>query len=154
MRFVASWRAWRTRRQLAQRLSAARRGGHALYVCDWQLAVPTAESDPDHTWVEPILLWCRDVLAECRRPWGVDQFDLTLAWRSGGSNGRPRRVQWRRLRPPDLYDSGWLANHLAAVYPAGQPAVVHVAAGLFSWGEALHRALPATDARTLSNLRA
>jgi hypothetical protein len=153
MTFAARWRAWHTRRQIAQRLSAARRSGHALYVCDWQLAVPTAESDPDHTWVEPVLAWCRDVLAECRRPWGVDQFDLTLAWRSGGS-GRPRRVQLRRLRPLDLYEPVWLANHLAAVYPAGQPAVVHVAVGLFSWGEALHRALPATEAGALSNFGA
>jgi hypothetical protein len=92
--------------------------------------------------VDSIVAWARHALAGGRRPYGIDQFDLTLALGSG-AGGRVRRLAFDRLRPMDLYQESFperLASSLAR--EAGGLRVLSVSAALFSWGEAAHRALP------------
>lgn len=136
-------------RRVASRLSAARRAGRGVYVGEWRFE---AEAVGDvEALREPVLAWCRETLARCRRPWGIDYFDLALSWSSTGARG-PRSIRFPELRPAVLYDGG-LAEHIAAFLSemfagaaadaSGRSTGFNLAAGLFSWGEAAHAALPA-----------
>jgi hypothetical protein len=92
--------------------------------------------------VEDILAWCRDTLATCRRPWGINHFDLTLDVAATGE--APRRISLSRLDPRDLWAADGLHSRLTALLaaPAATTAPMDISATLFSWGEAAHRALP------------
>ena len=138
-------RAWWRRRALTRDLMAARRSGRGWRRSEWRLDRDADRTLDEEALVEQIVLWCRDTLATCRRPFGVDHFDLTLAW-SHADGQRPRRAEWRRVRPIDLYHPERLADQLvrfvretAADHPS-RPALV-LAAALFSWGDATHAAL-------------
>ena len=45
--------------------------------------------DPEEpqTLVENVIEWCKRTLAECRRPYGINSFDLTIAIRAGHESG-------------------------------------------------------------------
>ncbi len=93
--------------------------------------------------VESIVGWARGALAGGRRPYGIDQFDLTLAFHPQGQKG-VRRLAFDRLRPIDLYQDafperllGIVGKELAGV----RSSALSVSAALFSWGEAAHQAL-------------
>lgn len=85
--------------------------------------------------------WCKKSLAECRRPYGIDHFDLAIAYRVGDS--RIRNQCFKGLRPLSLYQ-GDLDEQLRrrfkdAVVPGGEALII--SAAFFSWGEALSHAL-------------
>jgi hypothetical protein len=95
--------------------------------------------------VESILGWARQTLAGCRRPYGIDHFDLTLAFRAE-SEKRVRSLAFDRLRPIDLYQETFperLASMLSTELAGIRTSTLRVSAALFSWGEAAHAALPA-----------
>jgi hypothetical protein len=138
---------------VSRRLAAARRAGRGIYVGEWtfeNLFNDELEAACE-AGCEAIVAWCRETLGRCRRPWGIDYFDLAL---SAAPKGAPtsRSVRFRELRPGRLYD-GELAERLACylaetLQPAGtdaneSPRRVTIAAGLFSWGDAAFAALPA-----------
>jgi hypothetical protein len=129
------WRSVRRRRQLRTRLAEMQQTGEGLHLSDWRLMLAERMHPHDVTPIEPILAWCREVLASCRRPWGIDHFDLVLSWRHADYEP-PRRARLRGLRPADLYGPDHLAARLMALL--GGAEAVHVAAGLFSWGDAAH----------------
>jgi len=145
MHVFQRWQERRRLRQTAERLAAARRAGHGLYLREW------CDEQQDASLIEVILSWCRETLGGCRRPWGIDQFDLTLACTT--PSGEPvRRLSLRRLRITDLYHGDRLAGDLRTLLFGDREqgesddrrgVVLHVAAALFSWGDAAHAALPA-----------
>lgn len=136
-----SWRHERRLRRAARQMGAARRRGLGLFLHEWHVdsAAPTA--DELEVLLESILAWCRQTIGECRRPWGIDHFDLTLA-RSGQDGAPAFTLQLRDLRPLDLYAAGPMNERLCAfLAPRGSllkaaPQPVQIAAALFSWGNA------------------
>jgi hypothetical protein len=97
-----------------------------------------------HGLAESVMLWARQTLAGCRRPYGIDHFDLTLAFR-GESNAKIRSLAFDRLRPMDLYEEWFperLASLIAKELAGARESALSVSAALFSWGEAAHLALP------------
>jgi hypothetical protein len=127
-------------REAARKIADARRKGHGLKVNVWKVESMAAAEMAGL--VDSIVGWARHTLAGCRRPYGIDQFDLTLAL-APGAGGRMRRLAFDRLRPMDLYQESFperLASSLAR--EAGGMQALSVSAALFSWGEAAHRALP------------
>ena len=80
-------------------------------------------------------------MAATRRPYGVDHFDLVLALRTESSVSN---LSFSRLRILDLYDDSLhrqILNRLTLEARDTGAQVMHVAAGHFSWGDALHTAL-------------
>lgn len=86
-------------------------------------------------------MWCRETLATCRRPLGINCFDLTLEI---ATRGRPARtIKLSRVDPGELWGPGHLEAGLAKVLatPTAGPSGMNISATLFSWGEAAHRAV-------------
>jgi hypothetical protein len=124
------------------KIAEARRKGKGLKVQDWQI---DSDGDPQAQGVaESIVTWARDILASCRRPYGIDHFDLTLAFRSA-TGSRVKSLAFDRLRPIDLYQEALperIANSISRECAGPRGARLWVSAALFSWGEAAHLALP------------
>jgi hypothetical protein len=144
-RAMASLGQWWRRRQTARQIAQARDRGVGLYTRAWEL--PQAEGDErELSPVESVLGWCRETLGRCRRPWGIDYFDLTIA--CSGPDALPvRSARFTRMRPIDLYQDGDIAAQIAALLIGAAAAggeQLRIAASLFSWGDATHAALPAT----------
>lgn len=122
---------WQAHR-LAKKIDSARRRGEGLYVGRW-------DGPQDQPAIDLILSWCRDVLAGCRRPFGIDLFELAVSYRCEEQSQKTVM----RLHPADLYDEG-LAHALTA-FLFGEQATrrpEYVTATVFSWGDAAHRYLP------------
>lgn len=111
---------------------AARDRAEGAIAHEWQLETGAAGAT-----VEPVLTWCRDVLSGTRRPFGIDNFDLALAY----SHANGVTSELFRLRPTDLYDDA-TAKRLAAFLAPAESGEGRLAAAVFPWGEAAHRALP------------
>jgi hypothetical protein len=94
--------------------------------------------------IQALIDWCRETAGQCRRPFGIDAFDLAVAV------GKPERaissVSYDRLKPIAFYEtslSARLDGLLAVVereFHVGED--VRLSAALFSWGDAAHAALP------------
>jgi hypothetical protein len=129
------WERWKQRRRLrqaARRIAEARRNGQGVYAREWD------EHGLDAGALgEALLDWCREVIGACRRPFGIDQFDLALAYTDAAGEPASRLY---RLRPIDLYQ-GSLLEELMALAALTEPPR-RLAAALFSWGDAAHEALP------------
>jgi hypothetical protein len=122
-----SFRRWR----VARAIHAARQRGHGLYFTEWHGSPSSAESLS-----REITQWCRDTLARCRRPNGIDHFDLTLTI---DASGTPHTQRLAFLRPGQLYDESVvpaaLAAALASLATTDPESTVRVAAALLSWGD-------------------
>ncbi|MGH2609481.1 MAG: hypothetical protein ACRDHF_10370 [Tepidiformaceae bacterium] len=125
-----SFRRWR----VARAIHKARLKGHGLYSTEFEWAPESVGSVSGD-----ITQWCRDTLSLCRRPLGIDQFDLTLTV-SGA--GRPQTHRMAFLRPSQLYEDaavpGSLAAALGALVLASETGTVSVVAALLSWGDIAH----------------
>jgi hypothetical protein len=109
---------------------------------DWLFPAHSVSEDI----VQALIDWCRETAGLCRRPFGIDGFDLTIA------AGKPERVLSRvcydRLKPIAFYEttlSARIIGLLAVVereFRIGED--VRLSAALFSWGDAAHAALPPT----------
>jgi hypothetical protein len=128
---------FRDKQRIQRQLETARRQGQGLKVSEWTSSEPEAPGDL----VASLIEWCKEALAGSRRPYGVDHFDLVLAVRNEDS---VRNLTFSQLHIRQLYEDD-LAHQLLALInrEVGQAgsAAVHLAAGLFSWGDALHAAL-------------
>lgn len=140
--FLERWRRNRDLHSAARRIAEARLRGDGVYVQDWHLhGLP----DGGHHLVESIIEWCRHILGQSRKPWGIDAFDLAIAFRYEDEQVRSQR--FLRLRPVDLYQET-IAHNLASFLlsswrsPGQAPRSLRVAAALFCWGDAAHQALP------------
>ena len=128
-----SLRRWR----IARSVSAARQRGHGLYLTEWQSVGVHGDAVAGE-----VTDWCRDTLARCRRPMGIDQFDLTLTIDDGA---RPQTRRLRLLRPGELYDGSVIPLALASAFAAlaaDHTSTVRIAVSLLSWGDIAYAALP------------
>ena len=124
--------------RVAKQVTRARQQRRHLYHGAWHFELASDQPHPSRA----VLDWCREVIATCRRPFGIDYFDLAIQVREPG-RGVVGRLSLVELRPLVLY-AGSLEERLAALFERpGRPAL-HVSASIFSWGDAAHEALPAT----------
>ncbi len=125
-----SFRRWR----VARRIRSARARGHGLYLTEFLWSPESAGQVPTD-----ITQWCQDTLARCRRPLGIDHFDLTITVNGAG---KPRSHRLSFLRPAQLYDDAAVPRSLAAalgsLVVASETGTVKVAAALLSWGDIAH----------------
>ncbi|MBI2761634.1 MAG: hypothetical protein HYX51_09445, partial [Chloroflexi bacterium] len=134
----ARWKHHRRMRQVARGMVQARRAGKGLYVAEWEAAVadPSALSSV----LDQVTEWCRHTVGTCRRPYGIDHFDLAIA-RSVAGGLPPRSREFRDVRPLDLYQDGGLTERIGAFLTeapvgadAGPTHTIKIAAALYSWG--------------------
>jgi hypothetical protein len=130
-------------------IKEARQRGEGLKMQDWSLD----DFDPHSpNALEAVVEWCKHTLAECRRPYGINQFDLTVAFRSGNSE-RVRSFVLRKLDPIELYREGFGETLLHALGLTEQHSgPLRLSAALFSWGDAAHRALTPASQRPAPGL--
>jgi hypothetical protein len=125
--------------QTLARMKEMRRRGHGVQLHDWQ--VETFDPDAPHTLIESVVEWCKSLAGESRRPYGINAFDLTLAFRIGGDKA-VRSHTFSRLKPIELYDESFATRLLEMLgLHMAKPAPLRVSAGYFSWGDAAHQAL-------------
>jgi hypothetical protein len=129
-------------RRSARKIAEARRRRQNLHVGDWRFSHDTQP----HQAVDAVIGWCREVLASCPRPFGIDYFDFALALSHAGRDN-VGSVSLQRLSPVSLYGEA-LHDQLSRLFDShrdgrtpAQP--VYVSAAIFSWGEAAHESLPA-----------
>jgi len=138
---LEKWRRGRRVRRIAREMAEARRSGRGIYLQEWKLG----QGHTGESFADDIVTWCQTTLGACRRPFGIDHFDVSIAVSVGGVS--VQSLQYARLRPQELYGDSSVINEIYAAI-AGSIAdagsgVVHIAAALFSWGDAAHAALPA-----------
>lgn len=125
-------------RQRARTILAQPCAGSGLYEYEWR-----APAHGSTITAATILHWCRETIATTRRPWGIAEFDLAL---SSSIEGRQSSLSFRRLAPTDLYPGDSLLSELERFLGPDGPdgpdgtdnSVSHLAAVLFSWGDAAH----------------
>lgn len=127
-------------------ITNARLRGRSHFQKDWH----TEEFKPSALdgLVESMVEWCRAAMANCRRPYGIDFFDLIVTYRLD-ENAKPRTFRLNRLEPMSLYQDVLPTQLLARLKHAlttEEPLKVHVSAGFFSWGDAAYKALNASPA--------
>jgi hypothetical protein len=141
---------FRTKRQyelaaVNRYIANARLRGRSHYQKDWH-----TEDFKPHALdglVESMVEWCRAAMANCRRPYGIDFFDLTITYRVD-ENGKPRTFRLNRLEPMSLYQESLpaqLLDRLKHALTPEEPLKVHIQAAFFSWGDAAYRALNAAS---------
>ena len=127
------FKRWR----IARAIRAARAKGHGLYSHEWQRPSGSVEGLS-----RDIVEWCRHTLSVCRRPMGIDHFDLTLTIEGDGP-ARTHRMGF--LRPGQLYDETGLPVTLEGVLSnVGSEGAgpIRVVASLLSWGDVAYVAMP------------
>jgi hypothetical protein len=117
-------------------------------VSDWHCASTVSDLDAIS---EQTIVWCRQILGRCRRPYGIDHFELALA-RSIAPDRAPRSATFRDLRPHELYVPNGLQLRIAAFLHGETaeasipgPDMIGVAVAIFSWGDAADVALPSAS---------
>jgi hypothetical protein len=141
--FLRNRRSSTDARALSRMVHNARRRGSGVRLQDWRVEGGGPETASQLA--ETLVHWCREVMASSRRPYGIDHFDLALALRIGGDT-EVRQLSLNRLRARQLYEESFLQD-MAAFFSkemAEVPKLLHLAAGLFPWGDAVHAALPET----------
>jgi hypothetical protein len=125
-------------------IARARKRGRHMYYGHWHFGI---ESEAKQV-TSAVILWCRETLATCRRPFGIDYFDLAVSFVDG--HGRAHdSLALKELRPAILYGASleeklaeFIEKRVALLTREDRP--LHIATALFSWGDAAHEALPAT----------
>jgi hypothetical protein len=125
-------------------IASARRRGRHTYRHDWHFDLSTGTQPI----AEALLAWARDTLATCRRPFGIDYFDLAISVISS-TGSAAQRLALTELRPISLYGPS-LEEQLSEFIERGASTTgqaephLRVSTSLFSWGDAAHEALPAS----------
>ncbi len=126
-----------------RQIAHSRRRGHGIRYQDWHLELPAAHDMS--ALVDSMLSWCKITLGNCRRPYGIDLFDLIVAYRVE-EDARTQSFRLDKLKPMALYEDSLpatLAHRLSqAVTPWSTK--LYISAAVFSWGDAAHEALPAS----------
>lgn len=125
--------------QTLTRMKEMRRRGHGVKLQDWQ--VESFDPQQSQGLVESVVEWCKRTAGECRRPYGINAFDLTVAFRVDGDKD-VRSHTFSRLKPMELYDESFAARLLEMLgLHVARPAPLRISAGFFSWGDAAHQAM-------------
>jgi hypothetical protein len=131
---------------LLNQVARMRSEGHGLKYQDWHLELPDAHHVDGL--VETIVSWCKVTLSNSRRPYGIDLFDLIVAYRAH-EDSQTQTFRLERLRPMELYQEPLPQTLLDRLTQslARQPSRLYVSAAFFSWGDAAHLALPGDQHR-------
>jgi hypothetical protein len=120
-------------------LQAKQQGRHS-YAETWALN-PQTDS---HHFVESFQEWCKDTIALCRRPFGINHFDLVLT--VNDSRRQLGSLSLEKVRPLLLYAGDFpdqVSKTLSdALHALADEPEVQVSATIFSWGDAADAALP------------
>ena len=130
----------RSGRDVVRQIMKRREKGKGLVFQNWHFPESKAEDIQDL--VDGMLAWCKTTLAGCRRPYGIDLFDLIIAFRTEEDN-RASSLTLPALKPLDLYQDELperLSRRISEALHRSRSSF-HVSAGVFSWGEAAHEAL-------------
>jgi len=128
------------RQSLSGNVRRALESGVGLYYASWDIeAAMTASTSSDLA--EELTAWCRDILGQMHRPYGLDYVTLALAV-LGEKQGHVASTNYGVLRPQDFYGHGpaptqihttlsnWTATEIFARSRGGRLSAV-----LFSWGD-------------------
>ena len=98
--------------------------------------------------IQRILSWCRGIVGNCRRPYGIAQFDLRLDFAVDPRGGRT--AMFKAMLPQQLYEDAFAieVQGIATRASSQQGRLLRISAALFSWGDAADSALPKTRAYT------
>ena len=128
------------RQSLRGNVRRALESGVGLYHASWDIeAAMTASTSSDLA--EELTAWCRDILGQMHRPYGLDYVTLALAV-LGEKQGQVASTNYGVLRPQDFYGQGpaatqihttlsnWTDTEIFARSRGGRLSAV-----LFSWGD-------------------
>ena len=128
------------RRSLQADVRRALMSGVGLYHTTWPIQNIEAAAASEELTAQ-LVGWCREVLGETRRPYGLDYVTLAVALLREGE-GQVASVNYGVLRPSDFYNQSfveervretlcsWSRAHAIAGGNAGSLSAV-----LFSWGD-------------------
>ena len=128
------------RQSLRGNVRRALESGVGLYHASWDIeSAMTASASSDLA--EELTAWCRDILSQMNRPYGLDYVTLALAV-LGEKEGQVASTNYGVLRPQDFYGQGpaetqihttlshWTDTEIFARSRGGRLSAV-----LFSWGD-------------------
>jgi hypothetical protein len=137
------------------RIEASIRAGTGLSKADWMVTGDPIDAGSIEQLNEDITEWCRERIAEIRRPYGIDQLALALACARPG--GDPlASTTFGVFRPIDFYSEDGIADRIEAFLRdlpltrlnaevAGGASGIRFAAALFSWGDVAREAIFSED---------
>lgn len=131
---------------LRARVQASIERGTGLHRGEWLLdELPLDAASLDRV-TEDLLSWCRERIAETRRPYGIDQLALAVACAEPGGPALASRT-FGVFRPVEFYADGGVAERVADFVRSIRVdelnrgnRTVRLAAALFSWGDVAREA--------------
>lgn len=126
---------------LRARVEASIDRGTGLHRGEWLVEDRPIDREALDRVTDEMLEWCRERIAETRRPYGIDQLALAVACAEPG--GSPLASQtFGVFRPVEFYEDGGVAERVADFMRSVQveelnhlDRSVRFAAALFSWGD-------------------
>ena len=120
--------------------------GTGLRKGEWALTDHPFDDDTIAATTEQMLAWCRDRIAETRRPYGIDQMALAIACAEPGSTPIASS-SFGVFRPVEFYEEGGVTERVAEfmqslpVDELDKRSAIRFAAAPFSWGDAAKDAI-------------
>ena len=126
---------------LRTRVEESIRRGTGLSKQEWVLGAEPLQRTDIEELSGSIVAWCRDRIAQARRPYGIDQMALAIACAVPG--GPPlASTTFGVFRPLEFYAEGGVAERIEEYLLAlslddlnRRTGAMRVAAALFSWGD-------------------
>ena len=148
-------RRFRRPDSLRSRVEASIGRGTGLRKGEWVLDAAPIDDSAIAATTEEILAWCRDCIAETRRPYGIDQIALAIACAEPG--GSPlASATFGVFRPVEFYHEGGVADRVTRfmeslrVEELNRRSSVRFAAALFSWGDVARDTVYGDDAESMA----
>jgi len=120
--------------------------GTGLRKGEWVLTDHLIDADTIAATTEQMLDWCRDRIAETRRPYGIDQMALAIACAEPGSTPIASS-SFGVFRPVELYEEGGITERVTQFMQdlptdeLDKRTAIRFAAALFSWGDVAKEAI-------------
>ena len=148
-------RRFRRPDSLRSRVEASIGRGTGLRKGEWVLDATPIDDGAIAVTTEEILAWCRERIAETRRPYGIDQIALAIACAEPG--GSPlASATFGVFRPVEFYCEGGVADRVThfmeslRVEELNRRSSVRFAAALFSWGDVARDTVYGDDAESMA----
>ena len=136
---------------LRARVEESIRRGTGLSKHEWMLGDGELRHIDVEQLAEQMVVWCRDRIAEARRPYGIDQMALAIACAVPG--GQPlASTTFGVFRPLEFYVDGGIAHRVTEYLHSlsldelnRRDGAIRFAAALFSWGDVARETIFADD---------